>query len=55
MCNQVGDMTEDHNMYWGRPEQQPQKEAQGSGGWRPVWVISSSAQGGWGALGGDTG
>ncbi|KAJ9505898.1 hypothetical protein QJQ45_017093 [Haematococcus lacustris] len=42
---QVGDVDTDHNMWWGRPEQQPQGGASGSAGYRPVYVISSSSPG----------
>ncbi|KAJ9511129.1 hypothetical protein QJQ45_013168 [Haematococcus lacustris] len=41
----VGDVDTDHNMWWGRPEQQPQGGASGSAGYRPVYVISSSSPG----------
>ncbi|GFH05895.1 endoglucanase [Haematococcus lacustris] len=40
-----GDVDTDHNMWWGRPEQQPQGGASGSAGYRPVYVISSSSPG----------
>ncbi|GFH32441.1 endoglucanase, partial [Haematococcus lacustris] len=42
---QVGDVDTDHNMWWGRPEQQPQGGPRGSAGYRPVYVISSSSPG----------
>ncbi|GAX77150.1 hypothetical protein CEUSTIGMA_g4596.t1, partial [Chlamydomonas eustigma] len=42
---QVGDLYTDHNLYWGRPEQQPQEGVKGTVGWRPVWLASASAPG----------
>lgn len=42
---QVGDMYTDHNLYWGRPEQQPESGIFGSQGWRPTFMISASNPG----------
>ncbi|KAL6749770.1 Six-hairpin glycosidase-like protein [Haematococcus lacustris] len=42
---QVGDLQTDHDLWWGRPEQQPEGGPPGSAGYRPVYVISSSSPG----------
>ena len=39
---QIGDVATDHNTWWGRPEQQPEGGAQGSAGYRPVWLITTA-------------
>ncbi|GIL48171.1 hypothetical protein Vafri_4861 [Volvox africanus] len=38
---QVGDGGTDHNLYWGRPEQQPEGGVEGSTGWRPVYLLTA--------------
>lgn len=38
-------MDEDHNLYWGRPEDQPEGGVRGSKGWRPTFQIDRSQPG----------
>lgn len=45
-CVQVGDKDTDHNLYWGRPEQQPEKGTLNTPGWRPVWVVTNRTNSG---------
>ncbi|EFJ46645.1 hypothetical protein VOLCADRAFT_92816 [Volvox carteri f. nagariensis] len=43
----VGDGDTDHNLHWGRPEQQAEGGEEGALGWRPVYLLT--AEGGKGA------